>query len=132
MDTLFVHAALVPREMARKREALAAARVSTGEGPLARVGPRVLGEVALRGEALAVLRDGLGLARVAASPREPRGHILQAGLDWYVVRPRAEQRVEVLGGEGVLLEDGAAHVELGGEARRGHVTVDVQQVPRVL
>ena len=92
---------------------------------------RVLVQV-LRGEALAVLRDGLGLARVAASPREPRGHILQAGLDWHVVRPRTEQRVEVLGGEGVLLEDGAAHVELGGEARRGHVTVDVQQVPRVL
>ena len=82
-----------------------------------------------RGEALAVLRDGFGLARVSASPRKPLGHILQVGLDRYVVRPRAEQRVEVLGGEGVLLEDGAADVELGGEAGRSHVAVDVQQVP---
>ena len=76
---------------------------------------RVLVQVP-RGEALAVLRDRLGLARVAASPHEPLGHILQVGLDRYVVRPRAEQRVEVLGGEGVLLEDRASHVELGGEA----------------
>ena len=91
---------------------------------------RVLVQVP-RGEALALLSDGLGLARVAPRPREPLGHILQVGLDRYVVRPRAEQRVEVLGGEGVLLEDGAAHVELGGEAGRGHVTVDVQQVPSV-